>query len=63
MRAGESSLLVALRRENESVQDSFASFRAAVEAEVERAGSRRALFVDKFSIPEFSVRVEEIFSD
>jgi hypothetical protein len=40
LRQGESSLLDALRRENQTAQDRFASFRAAVEAEVERAGSR-----------------------
>ncbi|KAG0580285.1 hypothetical protein M758_4G163400 [Ceratodon purpureus] len=40
LRQGESSLVDALRRENQSAMQKFAGFRAAVEAEVERAGSR-----------------------
>lgn len=40
MRKGESTLLDALRLENRTLQDKFASFRAAVEEEIGRAGSR-----------------------
>ena len=40
MRTSESSLLEALRRENRTLQERFAGFRAAVEEEIGRAGSR-----------------------
>lgn len=40
MKAGESSLLDALRRENQNTQERFSAFRAAVAEEIGRVGSR-----------------------
>lgn len=40
LQSAESSLLNALRRENRSIQERFATFRVAVAEEIGRAGSR-----------------------
>lgn len=43
LKDGESSLLQSLRRENRSVQQKFANFRAAVAEEIVRVGNRWVL--------------------
>lgn len=40
LKAGDSALVEALKRENRSLQERFANFRAAVEEEIGRTGSR-----------------------